>query len=149
MAVEDLADAIARAVAQRAAGSDVFDIAADSVMTQRDLLATHARAIGRAFSPIRLPAAATRTGAMLLDVLDRVRRGQMSPTHRMAVAIAGVHAHIDSSHAATGLGWRARASCEDAIRRAVEWELAHNERSQLGGFRGLHGPGRSHPEATT
>ncbi len=147
--IEDLADAIARAVAQRPTGSDVFDIAADSVMTQRDVLATHARAIGRAFAPVRLPAAAARAGAVLLDVLDEVRRVQMSPPRRMAVAIAGVHAHIDGSHAATGLGWRARGSCEDAIRRAVEWELAHVGRSQPGSGLGQHGTGRSQPEATT
>lgn len=149
VAVEDLADAIARAVAQRGAGSDVYDIAADSVMTQRDVLATHARAAGRIFSPIRLPGAAARAGAVLLDVLDEVMRVQKSPPHRMAVAIAGVHAHIDSSHAAEGLGWRARGSCEDAIRRAVEWELAHNRRSQQGSSVGKHGTGRSQPEETT
>lgn len=134
--VEDLVDAIARTVAQRDAGSDVFDIADGRVMTQRDLLATYARAMGRAFSPVRLPVAAARAGGMLLDVLDRVRRVQMSPPHRMAVAIAGVHAHIDTSHAAAGLGWRARGSCEDAIRRAVEWELAHNGRSIPGSSQG-------------
>src|SRR5207249_6165190 len=147
--VEDLADAIARAVTQCAAGSEVFDIAAARGMTQCEILATHARAIGRAFSPIRLPAAVARAGAMLLDMIDEVRRTPMSPPHRMTVAIAGVHARIDNSHAATGLGWRGRGSCEDAIRRAVEWELALNERSQPGSFRGQHGPGRSHPEATT
>jgi len=148
VAVEDLADAIAWA-AQRATGSDVFDIAADGVMTQRDVFATHARAIGRVFSPVRVPVAAAYAVAGLLDALDAVRRVQMSPAHRMAVAIASVHAHVDSSHAATGLGWRAKVSCEDAIRRAVEWELAYNERSQPGGCRQQPGPGRGHPEATT
>jgi len=148
VAVEDLADAIARAVAQRAAGSDVFDIAADGVMTQRDVFAAHARAIGRRFSPVRFPAAAVRAVAGLLDALDAVRGVQMSPPNRMAVAIAGVHAHIDSSHAAAMLGWRARRSCEDAIRRAVAWELAHHAHSRPGGGSGRDGPGHGHPEGT-
>jgi nucleoside-diphosphate-sugar epimerase len=149
VSVEDLADAITRAVVQRAAGSDAFDIAADCVMSQRDLIAAHARASGRAFSPVRIPAAAARAGAVLRDVLNEVRRVRVSPPHRMAAAIAGVHAQVDSSHAAAGLGWRATGSCEDAIRRAVDWELAHSERSRPGSWRDPHGSRRGHQQATT
>jgi nucleoside-diphosphate-sugar epimerase len=142
VAVEDLADAVVRAVAQTSSGADVFNVAAARGMTQQDLLASHARAIGRSLAPVGLPAAAMRALATILDALDHARAARPSLTHRMAVAIAGVDAHIDCSHAATGLGWRGSGSCEDAIHRAVEWELARREGP-------LSGPSRYRSEMAT
>jgi nucleoside-diphosphate-sugar epimerase len=149
VAVEDLADAIARAVTAPAAGSDVFDVASDSVMSQHDLIAAHARALGSTFSPLRVPTAVAHAAATLLDLLDDARRMRTSPPHRMAVAIASVDARVDTSRAATRLGWCARVSCEDAIRMAVEWELGHAGRSLPRSSRSEHGTEPNPSEAAT
>jgi nucleoside-diphosphate-sugar epimerase len=90
-------------------------------MTQRDLLASHARAAGMPFRPVRIPIAALRAAAALADTLERV---QSLPSRRIAMAIASVNASVDCSRAHRDLDWHGEASCEDAIRRAVEWELA-------------------------
>ena len=135
--VEDLADAVSRAATRPAASSDVFDIAAAGAMTQDDLIASHARAIGRSYSPVGLPAPVMRALAAILDTLDVARVVRPSPSRRTAVAIACADAHVDCSHASTVLGWRGSGSCDDAIHRSVEWEIAHQEGAQPGCRRDL------------
>jgi nucleoside-diphosphate-sugar epimerase len=149
VAVEDLADAISRAVKRPAEGSEVFDIAATRPMTQRGLLTSHAQAVGVSFRPVRIPVAASRAVAALLDMLEEAKAVQSSPSHRMAMTMASVNASVDCSRAGRELGWRGSASCEDAIRRAVEWQLAHDTRCAPEGYRARHAPRRRPREATT
>ena len=148
VAVEDLSDAVVRAVERTSPGADVFDVAAHA-MTQHDLLASHARAIGRSFAPVGLPPAAMSALATILDALEGARAARPSLAHRTAVAIARVDARMDCSLAAAGLGWRGSGSCEDAIHRAVKWQLARRE-GPLPGRRPDHlGPSRSRSEMAT
>jgi nucleoside-diphosphate-sugar epimerase len=124
--VEELADAIARAATLPDLVSEVFDLAGCTAITQRELFEFHGRAIGRPVASFAVPAPLAWGTAWLLDALDASSASSPLPPRRLAVEIASADGHVDFARAAAVLGWRGIASCEDAIRRAVQWERSEH-----------------------
>ena len=124
--VEELADAIARAATLPELVSEVFDLAGCTPITQRELFEFHGRAIGHPGASFTVPAPLAWGTAWLLDALDASRGLSPVPPRRLAVEIASADGHVDFARAAAVLGWCGIASCQDAIRRAVQWERSEH-----------------------
>ena len=124
VAVEELADVVARAGTSTDLASGTFDVSAIEPLMQRALFEHHARALGRPLTPVRVPTAVARAAAGVLDLIGVRGPGSAPPPWRMAVDIAAADAVVDCARAAAALGWRGSASCAETVRRAVAWERA-------------------------
>ncbi|MCX9193305.1 epimerase [Carbonactinospora thermoautotrophica] len=107
---DDVAEAIVRAIRQRASGA--FNIAADPVLTPRDL----AELLGARFLPVR--------GGLLHQAAGLVWRLRLQPTEPGWIDLALAAPVMSTERARRELGWTPRHDAREALRELLDG-LAH------------------------
>jgi nucleoside-diphosphate-sugar epimerase len=123
--VEELAEAIAKAMTEPAAAGRAYNFSGREPITQRQMVDAFAAAAGLKPLTRSAPEWVGMASARAFEGIYRLLRRKDEPyITRIAVALAGRDYEIDSSRAAAELGWEGSADYYDAIRRSVEVELS-------------------------
>ncbi len=118
--VEDLVDAIARAVRDPAAASGQgLAIHDGRPVAARDFFAHHARMLGRRGVPCA-PRPLVEAGALAVEALARAR-GRTPAVSRQAVQYVSRRAAYPADRARELLGWAPRVGLDEGMRRTEAW----------------------------
>jgi nucleoside-diphosphate-sugar epimerase len=119
--LSELADLVVNAAESGDAAGRTYNVSGRTGFSQRDLLETHAAALGR---PVRrrVSRRVAWSVAALLDTVAGVASQESQPLlSRFIVMVAGMNCRIDCSLAAADLGWQGRSELAEAIRESVTW----------------------------
>jgi nucleoside-diphosphate-sugar epimerase len=122
--VDDLVDAVVRAVAAPASGGGgrVYNVSGTEKITQAEFLGACARALGVDAPRRHVPVGMAKLVAGGAEWIHRLRRGKgPPPMTRLGVTVATCDLVVDCSAARRDLGWSGDSIYDDAIRREVQW----------------------------
>jgi nucleoside-diphosphate-sugar epimerase len=121
LAVEDLVDAVLLCARADGVAGEALNVGAQRFGTVRsDLEAL----IGHAHSASRVTPVPARPAEIALRALELAR---VSPLAEWHYKTAHRDSYVDVSEAERLLGWSAKLSNEDALRRTYDWYLAHRD----------------------
>ncbi len=127
----DVADACILAATTAGTAGEIYNVASDEAVTQRDLFQAVAEATGLAPPRRGVPLRLGYTAALFMEAwcVLRGRRARPEAT-RYGVNIVALDYHVDASKLKS-LGWQAKVPMREAMRRCVE--PSSEQRSQPAG----------------
>ncbi len=120
--VDDAADAAILAATHAAASGRVYDVAGDEVVTQQAFLSAMAEAVGWPAPTKRIPVKTAWILACLADALSRLPGVRPRVTRAVVALMSADHA-LDTQAIGRELGWSARTTFAEGMRRAGDWYL--------------------------
>ena len=122
----DVAEACVLAGTTDAAAGQIYNIASDETVTQRDVFDTIAEATGLRPPKRSMPTRLVYTLALALEAISLAtgRRGRPALT-RYGINILALGYEEDISKAKRELGWEPKVPLRDAIQRTIEWRESH------------------------
>lgn len=124
--IDDLAEALVRAVEEPGTCSNDFILAGPQAIQIQRLVETVARAIPVSVSPVRIPELAARTCAWILERAHRLAGSTLEPfLTRSKIDLFTRDDLYDTTRAQTILGFTPRVGLDEGIPKAVAWLKDH------------------------